>query len=289
MGVAMLASTAMTSPSIAQGRLINVNGEKLYAEVQGQGEPLVLIHGWSLNLRMWDPQVHALGSHFRIIRYDRRGFGRSSGTEDMSWEAADLSALLDSLGIRSAHLLGMSQGGRVALAFVRAHPDRVSSLILHGSSPPDGFPLPWTGPDRTDFAAWGQLAREKGLDAFRQEWSHHPLMRIPDNRPAARAKLDQLLGAYRGERFVHPANPVGPDTAAKMDDLSRITAPTLIVVGSDETPYLRLVANVYAYYIPSARLEIVPGGGHMVNIIEPGHYNATILKFLESVATHRRK
>src|SRR5215211_7057477 len=122
----------------AQGRVATINGETLNYEVSGVGAPLVLIHGWSLNLRMWDPQVASLSGRFRVIRYDRRGFGRSSGSEDISWDAADLNALLDHLGVTKGHVVGMSQGARVALQFARSYPDRVSSLILHSAPAPDG-------------------------------------------------------------------------------------------------------------------------------------------------------
>jgi len=70
--------------------LLNVNGEDIYYEIEGDGPPLILIHGWTLNLRMWDQQVEVLRRRFRMIRFDRRGFGRSSGNEDVRWDAADM-------------------------------------------------------------------------------------------------------------------------------------------------------------------------------------------------------
>ena len=263
--------------------MARINGENVYYEVEGEGTPLVLIHGWSLNLRMWDQQVPALSRRFRVIRYDRRGFGKSTGSEDGSWDAADLNALLDHLGVRTAHLLGMSQGVRVALQFARSYPDRVSSLILHGPPPPRGFGLPWTGADRTRFDDWAKVAREQGLDAFRRTWAAHPLMEVPAERPEARARLGELLAAYRGGRFLNPTTPSGPIGADTMDDLPRISVPTLVVVGDSEIPFLHIVARALAYYIPDARLAVVAGGGHMVNLIEPDRYNATALKFLAEV------
>src|ERR1041385_3805933 len=169
----------------AQGRTAKINGEELFYMVEGEGTPLVLIHGWSLNLHMWDAQVPALSRHFKVIRYDRRGFGKSTGSEDMSWDAADLDALLDHLGVRAAHVVGHSQGGRVALQFARRHPDRVVSLTLHGTSPPDGFALAWSGADRPRFDDWAKLAREQGIGAFRREWTAHPLMQVPAGHPEA--------------------------------------------------------------------------------------------------------
>jgi 3-oxoadipate enol-lactonase len=267
----------------AGGHFMNINGETIYCEVEGQGPPIVLIHGWTLNLRMWDTQVNAFSRWFRVIRFDRRGFGKSSGREDISWDAADLKELLDRLNIEKAHLLGMSQGGGVALRFVRAFPDRALSLILHGSIPPDGYPLPWTGADRVPMSEWQSLVRERGLDLFRQIWTAHPAMQIPDGRPDVQALLAELLMAYRGERFLNPATPSGPIGPATMKDLPYLFLPTLVVIGDTEIPYLQIVARVFAYYLPNAQLAFVPGGGHMINVIEPERYNATILQFLENV------
>jgi pimeloyl-ACP methyl ester carboxylesterase len=237
---------------------------------------------------MWDPQVSALSRRFRVIRYDRRGFGKSTGNEDITWDADDVNALLDSLRIAKAHILGMSQGARVALQFARSHPDRVSSLILHGAPAPDGFGLPWSGPDRARFDEWATIAREQGLDAFRRAWSSHPLMAIPAGHAYAKARLAELLAAYRGGRFLSPASPSGAVAPITMDDLPRIGAPTLVLVGDKEVPFLQIVARALAYYLPNARLATVPGGGHMVNLIEPGRYNAAILAFLAGVDGRRK-
>lgn len=280
-----LAALGVTTPAAtdAQDRIVTINGERLYYEVVGEGPPIVLIHGWSLNLEMWDPQVPALSQHFRVIRYDRRGFGRSSGGEDATWDAADLAALLDHLGEDKVHVLGMSQAGRVALQFALRNPDRVSSIILHGATPPEGLGLPWSGADRNPFEAWARIAREEGVDAFRRAWAAHPLMGVPAGRPDVRARLDELLQSYSGGRILNPSSPSGPVRPVTMEDLSRVGAPTLVLIGENEVPYLQMVAHGLAYYIPNARLVVIPGGGHVVNLIAPAAYNAAVLEFLADV------
>jgi pimeloyl-ACP methyl ester carboxylesterase len=285
---AVLVVFASASPITAQGRAATINGVQLHYEVEGQGEPLVLIHGWALDLRMWDPQVRAFGRRFKVIRYDRRGFAKSGGSEDLTWDAADLAALLDSLGVTRAHILGMSQGARVALHFVRDHPERVASLTLQSASPPEKFPLVWNGADAPRFDEWAKLVQEKGLDAFRPVWAQHPLMRVPADRPEAKRRLDVMLAGYRGARFLHPAQPSGPGAPSAFEDLPRITVPTLVITSDGEVPFLQLVARTYAYYIPNARFEVIPGGGHMVNLIEPDRFNGIVMRFLGSlVASHK--
>jgi 3-oxoadipate enol-lactonase len=229
---------------------------------------------------MWDRQESAFARKYRVVRYDRRGFGKSSGGEDITWDASDLTALLDTLGMAKAHILGMSQGARVALQFARAHPERVSSLVLQGAPPPDGFGLPWTGPDRTRFDEWGTLAREQGMDAFRRVWTAHPLMAIPAGKPDARALLNEQIAAYGGGRFLKPATPSGPVKPITMDDLSRLDMPALVLIGENETPYLQIAARAFAYYMPGATLAVIPGGGHLINMIEPARYNTAVLDFL---------
>lgn len=263
-----------------QDGTVPANGENLYFEVSGDGPPLILIHGWSLNSGMWDGQVPALSEQFRVIRYDRRGFGKSTGEEDLSWDAADLSALLDHLGVGQTHVLGMSQGGRVALQFAHAYPERVLSLVLHGTSPLPALGLPWTGPDRPQFEVWPSLAREEGLDSFRRAWGAHPLMEIPDGRTDAITHLAELLADYRGGRLLGPQQPSGPIRALRIEDLLGLNVPTLVLIGDTEVPFLQIVSRALAYYIPDARLSVVPGGGHLVNLIEPERYNTTVKAFL---------
>lgn len=265
----------------SQGHFVDVNGARIYYEVQGTGEPLVLIHGWSLNLRMWDLQVPQLARTFKVIRIDRRGFGQSSGAEDITWDVDDLRRVLDALGVRRIHLLGMSQGARSALKFAVVDRDRVASLILHGASAPDGFGLPFSGPDRLSQPDFEMLAKTSGLDAARRAWANHPIMAIPAGHEDARRRVTELLAAYRGGRWLNPVEPSGPDKPVTMTDLASVKAPTLVVSGELEVPYLRIVSDALAYGIPGARKVIIPGGGHMVNLIEPERYNRAVLDFLE--------
>src|SRR5688500_19828546 len=109
---------------------LETNGARIHYEVEGDGEPLVLIHAGVANLRMWDDQATALRDAYRVIRYDTRGFGRTETDAVPFSNRADIAALLDHLGEASAHVLGLSRGGSIALDFTLEHPDRVPSLIV---------------------------------------------------------------------------------------------------------------------------------------------------------------
>lgn len=278
-GVAWCCAIATAS---AQGRYVDAERARIYYEVDGTGDAIVLIHGWSLNLRMFDPQIEDLAREHRVVRVDRRGFGQSTGDEDTSWDADDLRRVLDALGINRAHLLGMSQGARAVMAFALAYPDRTSSLILHGSPAPEGFGLPFNGPDRLDQTVFEALAATSGIDAAKRAWAAHPLLEIPTGHPDAERRMAQQLAAYRGGRWLNPRPPSGPTKPASMNDLAAIRVPTLVIVGEREVPYLRIVADALTYGIKGAKKVVIPTGGHMVNLVEPAIYNRAVLDFLRT-------
>lgn len=276
-------AVATTQIAAAQPGAATVNGVSINYEIAGKGAPLVLIHGWSLDMRMWDPQVAELSRHFKVIRYDRRGFGQSTGDEDLSWDAADLKALLDTLGVARAHIIAMSQGARVAFRFARDYPDRVASLVLHSAVPPSGFGIPWNGADKVPFDDYARIAQSEGLDEFRRKWAMHPLMQLPPEQSKARALRSEMIRGYRGGRLLNAGKPSGPDRMDTMEDLSRLTVPVLVVIGEHDPPYIDLVGRVLAYYIHRARLSVIPGGWHLSNLTAPARYNAAVTAFLQSL------
>src|SRR5260370_12110997 len=111
--------------------MAGVNGTHLYYEQAGSGHPLVLIHGFTLNTQMWEDQFGVFARHYRVIRYDMRGSGQSAMvTEEPFTEVDDLRALLDTLGVSRAFILGLSRGGSVTIDFALTYPERTSALIL---------------------------------------------------------------------------------------------------------------------------------------------------------------
>ena len=137
-----------------QTGFLETNGARIYYEVDGRGEPVVLIHAGVANLRMWDDQAAALGDAYRVIRYDTRGYGRTETDAVAFSNRADLAALLDHLGEQSAHVVGLSRGGQIALDFTLEFPDRVRSLVVAAGgiggheSPDDADASVFEEPDR---------------------------------------------------------------------------------------------------------------------------------------------
>src|SRR5690349_12792580 len=113
-----------------QAGFLNIQGAPLYYEVTAQGEPLLLIHAGVADSRMWDEQLPAFTRLYRVIRFDQRGFGRSSFPAGPFASYKDPALLLDALAIEKVHVIGISFGGKVALDFALAYPARVTSLTL---------------------------------------------------------------------------------------------------------------------------------------------------------------
>ena len=120
---------------------IDVDGGRLFLRHEGEGVPLLLMHGWTLDQRMFQPQVPRLSERFHVISFDRRGFGRSDATPDLDLELDDLDRIADALSLDTLHLLGMSQGGRLAMRYAVTRPQRLRSLVLQGAVV-DGLDIP---------------------------------------------------------------------------------------------------------------------------------------------------
>lgn len=269
--------------SSAQTGTIDVGDARLGYEVSGRGEPVVLIHGWALNMHEWNDQARAFSTHYRVIRYDLRGFGRSTGFPDVTADPADLATVLDSLGISSAYLVGHSRGAAVALAFALAFPGRVRGLVLYGSPPPQGFGLPFDGPDGPgDRRA---IARQFGLDSVKAALLRHPITWMPPERVGAfRRRLDTLWAEYSGRDLLEDHPPSNRVARARIDHLREIQVPTLVLTGDHEMPYLQVVSAALAYGITGAKRVVLTGGGHGAHFAQPQGFNAAVLAFLDSAS-----
>jgi 3-oxoadipate enol-lactonase len=269
----------------AQGQYAEVNGTRLYYQVEGSGHPLVLIHGWPMSARMWDDQARVLSQYYRVIRYDRRGFGRSPGRPwhegSAEHDPADLAALLRYLGVSRTYVLGHSQGGSVAIAFTLEHPDQVDALILHGAAV-DGFVLPESGPFASHDSV-RSLMRDSGMAAFRRRWLAHPINAVPDAKADVRTRIADIVEQYGGADVLQTAPPPTTSALAAIYRVNTISVPTLVLVGSSDLPFFQINADVLAFLIPSAQKVVVQGGAHLVNMIEPERYNAEVLRFLRGV------
>ena len=250
----------------------------LVGESGGDGPPLILIHGWALDRRMWAAQQPAFRRHFRTISYDRRGFGESTHAADAEQELDDLDALIRALQLGRTALLGMSQGGRVALRYALAHPDKVAALILQGA-PIEPTPPPQGDPAYLPVHEYAQLLKRGKVDEMHAAIAAHPLMDVPAERASAHAALLRMIHGYRGEDLLGTGAP-----ADLRGRLSEIKVSTLVLTGDTETPWLNAAADRLAASIPNARRSVIQGGGHLVNMTAARAFNQAVIDFLETAS-----
>jgi pimeloyl-ACP methyl ester carboxylesterase len=259
-----------------------VAGGRLYFEQAGSGHPLVLSHAGLAHSPMWDTQMAAFAAHYRVIRYDLRGFGQSSDADTPFAYYDDLRDLLGYLGIEHAYMLGLSLGSAVTLNFALAYPAMVDALILGamrlGHEPPsDWLREGWARVDAAEEAGDIPLAVE--LES--QLWVDGPGRTTDQVDPAVREFVRQANTAafHRAAGAVQPT----PLTPPARDRLSEIRVPTLIVAGDSDVPDVLTSAAYTAQHIAGAQTVIIPGAAHMVNMEQPATFNTAVLTFLQSL------
>lgn len=234
----------------------------------GDGPPLVLLHGWTLDRRVWIPQVQALTAQYRLIAIDRRGFGQSTAPPDLAEEPNDLLALADVLGLASFGLIGMSQGARVALAYAVRHPERVSALAVQGT-PLSGVPAV---ADELPFNQMAVLAAAGELATLRYVWRQHPLMQVEGLE--ANTLLDRIVADYTGRDLA-----VRDTLDIYEAELAPLSLPALVITGAREPLWRHEVAAIVARALGAERLDIAEAG-HLANLCRSDLYNRALLDFL---------
>ncbi|MFN8343389.1 MAG: alpha/beta hydrolase [Spirosomataceae bacterium] len=257
-----------------------VNGTRLYYEIAGQGEALVLIHGLALDTRMWDAQWTAFAKHYKVIRYDVRGFGQSDRAHDPHNPTEDLLALLDYLKISKAHLAGLSMGGNIALNFAAKYPERVLKVVAADANI-DGF-TDYTRELNSMFDKIIGLASRQGWhDEEQAIWLRMPLMRLYAADDKALINLSEITADYNGDHFINPRiNPYfGLPTTQEL--LPNIKALTLVIVGEKDEKSILHIGQMLREKIPNAQQEIIKGAGHLSNMDKPKVFNKAVLQFLK--------
>jgi pimeloyl-ACP methyl ester carboxylesterase len=259
-------------PTQAADQFAVVNGTRLRFRDEGAGPALLLVHGWTLDLEMWDLQVRALRDTFRLIRLDRRGQGLSGGMPAAERDSEDLAGLCRHLGLTRVALLGMSQGARAVLGFACSAPEKVHALILDGPPPVTGESDPDVPLER-----YAALVRTHGIEAFREEWARAALMQLRTPGPEARALLAAMIARYPGNDLRQPAMQGEPAAHFRLESLA---VPTLIVSGAHDLASRRRAARQLAAQLSDVELAVIPGTGHLPNLDSPDAYSELCRGFL---------
>ena len=271
-------------PDVSSGYAPVENGE-LYYEVAGQGHPLLLIHAGVADLRMWDDQFAVFAEHFRVIRYDTRGFGRTRTEAATFSNRQDVADLLRHLGVERAHLIGVSRGGQIAVDFTLEHPGMVSALIptAAGLSGYEEQPVEAEAALNRMFeemeTAWEAKEWERLVDMEVQVWVDGPGQPAGRAPAAVREKVRAMcLNNYRSQTVEPAPRPLDPPAYGR---LGEITAPTLVLIGDLDEPACVRIADKLTQAIPGARKVLFPGVAHMIPMEAPMMFNRVVLEFLD--------
>ncbi len=262
-------------------------GKDLYAEIRGarlryrdecRGPAVIFVHGWTLDLDMWEPQVAALTADYRVIRFDRRGFGLSSGQPSLAEDVEDLRALCHLLRVNPVALIGMSQGARVVLRVAELYPTLVASLVLDGVPRLEGIPTAGELKE-LPYQQYRQLARSRGMSAFREEWAANPLVRLETADRSTHDLLARMLARYPGKDLTddtqHPASPLSAP------DLESLLIPVLLIGGDNDLPSRIQAAAELAHRLRHAEHTSISAASHLCNLDNPRDYNSALKSFLD--------
>jgi pimeloyl-ACP methyl ester carboxylesterase len=265
------------------------DGARLRYRDEGCGPPVLMVHGWTLDLQMWEPQISALRDAFRLVRFDRRGFGLSSGRPSVVQDIADIGSLCKHLAIGRVALVGMSQGARAVIGFALAAPAGISCLILDG--PPDHGRDALPADDDVPLGDYRALVQARGMAAFRREWAAHPLLSLRTRDPRMHEILDAMIMRYPGNDLAEPVATIAAHANVAPTDaapIRSIDVPVLVLTGDHDLPRRTQAANSLAEQLTHAERAVIPAAGHLPNLDNPKVYSAVVRAFLERFAVPLR-
>lgn len=256
------------------------NGE-IYYDTAGSGEAVILMHGNFNDHQIWNEQLPALAEHYQVIRYDLRGYGRSSTPEAAFSNVADLKALIDELALAQVHLVGSSSGGGAAIDFALEFPQLVRSLTLVAPSV-NGNRYPWrmTWQAIKNYNAVKRKGREQAIEAFISNpfWQYF-FPAESKSKGAARMKvLHNVRNSSNFYRF-----PPALSAAVKpyaFNRLREIKVPALIIVSDQDHPFNLKTAETLHANIENCSKIVMPGCSHLPFVEEPAAFNQMVLDFL---------
>ncbi|HEX2993703.1 MAG TPA: alpha/beta hydrolase [Anaerolineales bacterium] len=259
---------------------------RLYYELAGDGFPLVLSHAAFLDSRMFDEIWEPLAKHFCVIRYDMRGYGRSSPVNGPLCRRADLAQLLAYLDVTQAHLVGCSNGGQISLDLALEQPGLVSSLTLVDSTP-SGFELQGAPPryiyEMFDAVQSGSV--ERGSELQIRIWLDGEYREPEQVDPELRKKALEMnrVSVIPKTFLVADTQPVDPLDPPAVIRLEEVKCPVLIVAGSLDHPEVLRAADEMSARLPHARKVTLDGSGHVPSYEQPELFVQQLLEFLREV------
>jgi 3-oxoadipate enol-lactonase len=244
---------------------LDVSGSKIYYEEGGSGPAIVLLHDGLLSSAAWDEVWQPLAAKYRVIRYDRRGYGRSDPATGAFSPVEDLAKVLAHLKVEHALIVGSSSGGALASDFAIVHPEMVDGLVLigpvlHGMEFSAGF---------RERADRNNEPMERGdVEAWAKNWSHDKFLIAGPNEKARRKIYEELVAnAEKLKNYDASLEEKLSPPASKR--LAEIKAPTSIVEGEADMADVHAHCDAIKTGIPKSERIVVPGAAHLIQLEKP--------------------
>ncbi|MDA8198288.1 MAG: alpha/beta fold hydrolase [Thermaerobacter sp.] len=268
-----------TSMAIHAGRVV------LYAEEQGTGPVVVLVHAGVADHRMWDAQMPWLAETHRTIRYDARGFGHSPHVAGPLSYTDDLIALMDTLGVPRATLVGCSFGGGTVLHAAVTHPERVERLVLVGAGV-SGFQAASPLDPLFDQIEEAYTAHdyESVLDLEEKAW----VVGLRRDASSVPAEVRALAREMNRTKFAYEDTPVEylDGRESDVDALSALEIPVLVVVGDQDCADVRETADFLMRTLPRATGAVINDAAHLPSLERPAEFNRILADWLRTTGRH---
>lgn len=261
-------------------------GGRIYYEERGKGEVLLLLHGHSLDRRMWDEQFKSFAKQYRTLRLDFRGYGLSSEQrEDLQMtHADDVIALMDSLDIRKAHVVGLSMGAFVAGDLLAMYPERLITCTMAsaGIRSVDGPSVPVSTEEREKKLRSISEVYRQGIENYKRQWTEQLIASGGSQRERMRKPLTRMIQDWTAWQATHVEVHLyyGKEAWQRLEQQQNDT-PTLFIRGENEAKGKKGEPRELRY-LKNGRYVVIPDCGHMLNMERPEEFNRAVLDFINS-------
>jgi len=280
-----------------QKKYVDIGDAYFYYEIAGSGTPVILIHAHSVNCRMWDEQFFELAKHYQVIRYDLRGYGKTDKPvpgENFS-HAEDLHRLMWFLGIKKAHLVGLSLGAFVAVDFMTLYPDQTLSIAVAGGGiresaiPEDAnasLRKKVIALEREKKLAEIETVKKEGVDVFKKRWFDLIMQGSGTHKDEIKDKLWQMINEWSAWQAlnVEPTWQLDPQVPVQIRQKQPQT-PVLVIIGQDDWPGSLNSSEYLVRIAPKSREVYLKDAGHFSNMEVPAEFNKALMDFWTSIET----
>lgn len=269
------------------------DGVKLYFEETGTGAPVVFVHEFAADHRSWEMQMRHFGQRYRCVTFGARGYPPSDVPEkpesySQNRATDDILAVMDHLGIDTAHVVGLSMGGFATLHFGFRHPTRARSLVVAGVG--YGAEREQQAKFRSEVEVVAGSLKSEGMAKFAEKYAYGPTrVQFENKDPRGFAQFKKELGEHSALGSANTQIGVQgqrPSLYDLVDKMNTLTVPTLILTGDEDWPCLT-PSVLMKREIPSAALAVMPNCGHTINLEDPDLFNRIVGDFIIQVEAGR--